>query len=619
MATKINRDIKYLDRDFSEIREKLIEFSQTYFPNTYNDFSPASPGMMFMEQAAYVSDVMSFYLDNQLQETFTQLARQSNNLYELAYMFGYKPKATGAAQATINLFQQVPGKVVGANILPDYSYAMTVEANSSITSTLNDKISFLIEDKCDFTISSSQDPTEVTVYQVSGNTPQYFLLKKQRNAISSNVSTQTFTFGAPQPFQTIDIEAENIIGILDIIDSDGNVYSEVDYLGQEMVFDNIKNTNTNDPNNVENAGEVPYLLQLKKVQRRFATRLTSETNLQIQFGSGNPNDTDELITPNPNNVGIGLPFEKNKLTAAYSPTNFLFTNTYGISPSSTTLTVRYLTGGGVGSNVPAGDLTVLNTSNIVFPNNNLNPSTANYIFGTLAASNPEAADGGQAGDSIEQIRQNTLMQIATQQRTVTLDDYMVRALSMPPENGIVSKVYIEKPQLDNQTSTVETLCMYVLSQNSSNQFIEASNTLKKNLRTYLSQYKMIGDSIEIKNAYIINISVDFEIIVLPNFINSQVILSCIESLQEYFARDNWQINEPILINDLFVRLDRIEGVQTIKNINFINQSGTSRGYSQYAYDIGGATLNGVIYPSLDPSIFEIKYPNTDIKGKVVPL
>ena len=619
MATKINRDIKYLDRDFSEIREKLIEFSQTYFPNTYNDFSPASPGMMFMEQAAYVSDVMSFYLDNQLQETFTQLARQSNNLYELAYMFGYKPKATGAAQATINLFQQVPGKVVGANILPDYSYAMTVEANSSITSTLNDKISFLIEDKCDFTISSSQDPTEVTVYQVSGNTPQYFLLKKQRNAISSNVSTQTFTFGAPQPFQTIDIEAENIIGILDIIDSDGNVYSEVDYLGQEMVFDNIKNTNTNDPNNVENAGEVPYLLQLKKVQRRFATRLTSETNLQIQFGSGNPNDTDELITPNPNNVGIGLPFEKNKLTAAYSPTNFLFTNTYGISPSSTTLTVRYLTGGGVGSNVPAGDLTVLNTSNIVFPNNNLNSSTANYIFGTLAASNPEAADGGQAGDSIEQIRQNTLMQIATQQRTVTLDDYMVRALSMPPENGIVSKVYIEKPQLDNQTSTVETLCMYVLSQNSSNQFIEASNTLKKNLRTYLSQYKMIGDSIEIKNAYIINISVDFEIIVLPNFINSQVILSCIESLQEYFARDNWQINEPILINDLFVRLDRIEGVQTIKNINFINQSGTSRGYSQYAYDIGGATLNGVIYPSLDPSIFEIKYPNTDIKGKVVPL
>ena len=190
---------------------------------------------------------------------------------------------------------------------------------------------------------------------------------------------------------------------------------------------------------------------------------------------------------------------------------------------------------------------------------------------------------------------------------------------MPSELGIVSKAYIEKPQLDNQASTLETLCLYVLSQNSNGQLLTANDTLKKNLRTYLSQYKMIGDSIEIKDAYIINISVDFEIIVLPNFINSQVILACIESLQTYFNKDNWQMNQPILINDLYVRLDKIEGVQTVKNILFSNKAGTSLGYSQYAYDMEGATQNGVIYPSLDTSIFEIKYPNTDIKGKVVPL
>ena len=386
-----------------------------------------------------------------------------------------------------------------------------------------------------------------------------------------------------------------------------------------MVFDSIKNTNTNDPNNVADVGEVPYLLQLKKAQRRYATRLTSENNLQIQFGSGNPNDTDELITPNPNNVGIGLPFKQNKLTTAFSPTNFLFTNTYGIAPSNTTLTVRYLTGGGVESNVPSGDLITLNTTNTFFNNNNLNSTTATYIFNTLTSTNPEAADGGAAGDTIEQLRQNTLMQIAAQQRTVTLDDYMVRALSMPSDFGTVSKIYIEKPALDNQTSTVETLCMYVLSQNSDSQFTLPTETLKKNLRTYLSQYKMIGDSIEIKNAYVINIGIDFEIIVLPNFINSQVILSCIQSLQEYFNRNDWQINQPIIINDLFVRLDKIEGVQTVKEINFTNKAGTSQGYSQYGYDIEGATLNKVIYPSLDPSIFEIKYPNEDIKGRVVPL
>ena len=342
MATKINRDVKYLNRDFSDIRAKLIEFSQTYFPNTYNDFSPSSPGMMFIEQAAYVSDVMSFYLDNQLQETYTTLARQTNNLYELAYMFGYKPKATKAAQVNIDLYQQIPAKVDGT---PDFSYALSVGENTVITSTSDSNSTFLLQDKCDFSFSSSLDPTEVSVYEVIGSAPAYFLLRKTRRAISAKIKTETFSFGAPEQFSTVNINADNIIKILDITDSDGNIWSEVDYLGQEMVFNSIKNTNPNDPNNVADVGEVPYLLQLKKCQRRFATRLTSETNLQIQFGAGNPDDTDELITPNPNNVGIGLPFEQNKLKTAFSPTNFLFTNTYGIAPSNTTLTVRYLTGG----------------------------------------------------------------------------------------------------------------------------------------------------------------------------------------------------------------------------------------------------------------------------------
>ena len=615
----VNKDIKYLNRDFSSIRAKLIEYSQTYFPNTYNDFSPTSPGMMFMEQAAYVSDVMSFYLDNQLQETFTTLARQTNNLYELAYMFGYKPKATKAAQVDMDLYQQVPSKLEGSNYVPDYSYAMTIGENTIVTSTSNTTLNFLIQDKCDFSVSSSLDPTEVNIYIANGTIPEYYLLKKTRKAISATINTQTFTFTTPQQFSTIDIEANNIIKILDITDSQGNTWNEVDYLGQEMVFDSIKNTNTNDPNNVADAGEVPYLLQLKKVQRRFATRFTSETNLQIQFGAGNPNDTDELITPNPNNVGIGLPFEQDKLTTAFSPTNFLFTNTYGISPSNTTLTVRYLTGGGVEANAPVGSLTNLNTSNTKFNNIGLNGTTANTVFNSLAAANPKAADGGAAGDTDEIIRQNTISSISAQQRTVTLDDYKVRAMSMPSDFGTVAKLYMEKPTLDNQTSTVETLCMYVLSKNNEGNLSTPTKTLKKNLRTYLSQYKIIGDSIEIKDAYIINIAIDFEIVVLPNFINSQVILSCITSLQEHFNINNFQINQPIIIQDLFVKLSQIEGVQVVQKINFTNKKEISQGYSQYSYDIPAATLNNVIYPSLDPSIFEVKYPNTDIKGKVVPL
>jgi len=614
MATT-NRDIRYINRDFSEFRARLIEFSRTYFPQTYNDFSPASPGMMFMEQASYVGDVLSFYLDNQFQETFIQYAQQTNNVFELAYMFGYKPKTTGVAQTVIDFYQQLPSKLVSGEYVPDYDYAITIGENTTVTS--QNGVSFLIQDKVDFSVSSSQDPTEVTIYQIAGNIPQYYLLKKSRNAISATINTTTFSFTTPQSFQTVNIQSPNIIKILDVTDSDGNKWYEVDHLGQEMVLDTIKNTNINDPNV---NGDTPYLLRLRKVARRFATRFTSLTNLQLQFGAGSPSDITEEITPNADNVGIGLPFEQDKLTAAYSPVNFLYTGTYGISPSNTTLTIRYLTGGGVNSNISANTLNGLNTENSKFNQINLNPTTANYIFGSLSSNNLDAASGGRGGDTLEEIRQNTLALVASQKRSVTADDYLIRALSMPSDYGAVSKAFIEQPKLtDNQVSTIETLNLYILSLNSQGQLDYATESLKTNLRTYLSQYRMIGDNIEIRDAFIINIGIDFEIIVLPEYNNNEVLLACITAFQNYFTLDKWQINQPILIRDLYVLLDKIKGVQTVKSITVSNKSGTTLGYSQYAYDISSATQNQVIYPSLDPSIFEVRYPNTDIKGKVVPL
>ena len=612
----VNRDIKYINRDFSSFRQRLIEYSKTYFPQTYTDFSPTSPGMMFIEQAAYVGDVLSFYLDNQFQETFMQYAQQTNNVFELAYMFGYKPKTTSAAQTVIDFYQQLPSKNDGSgNFIPDYDYSLNIKENTTI-STPNGS-TFLTQDKIDFSISSSDDPTEISVYQTAGNIPQYFLLKKQRKAISAQINTIAFNFSSPLPFQTVNIADVNIIKILDVTDSDGNVWYEVDHLGQEMVLDSIKNTNINDPNKMD---DTPFLLRLKKVQRRFATRFTSLTNLQLQFGAGSPLDTDEEIIPNPNNVGLGLPFIQEKLTTAYSPVNFLYTGTYGIAPSSTTLTVRYLTGGGVNSNASLGSLSNLNKANVFFGNTNLNPTTSDYVFNSLTSINSEPASGGKGGDTLEEIRQNTLASIASQRRSVTADDYLIRALSMPSNYGSISKAYIQQPKLtDNQVSTIETLNLYVLSLNSTGQLDLSSNTLKNNLRTYLSQYRMIGDNIEIKDAFIINIGINFEIIVLPEYNNSEVLLSCITSLKTYFNINNWQINQPIMLKDLYILLDKIKGVQTIKNVSIENKAGTTSGYSQYAYDLISATNNQVIYPSLDPSIFEVRYLDQDIKGRVVPL
>ena len=619
MAT--NRNIQYINKDFGQLRQALINYAKTYFPTTYNDFSPTSPGMMFMEMAAYVGDVLNFYLDTQIQETYLEYTRESQNLYNLAYMFGYKPNVTGVASTNIDFYQQIPANPITGN--PDWSYTLVIEPNSVVTSNINSNLKFLIQDKIDFSVSSSTNPTEINVYSYAGTQPTYYLLKKTAPAISSTINVTSFTFGAPVEFDTVVINVQNIIKILDIFDSDGNEWYEVPYLAEDAIYDTIQNTPQNDPNLSANNDEVPYLLRLKSVQRRFVTRFINSGSLQIQFGAGTTNDIDEVIVPNPDNVGLGLPYTQDKLTTAYSPTNFIFTKTYGIVPSNTTLTVRYLTGGGVEANTASGTLTNLSSATINFLNNlpNSVASQANTIFNSVAVNNPEAASGGQNGDTIEEIRQNTISNIATQQRTVTPQDYLVRSLSLPSEYGTVAKAFIQKTKLqDILPGEIPTsLDLFVLTYDRNGNLTATSSALKQNLSTYLSQYRVLGDSVNIKDAFVINIGVDFEIIVLPNFNSNDILLACNLVLQEIFAIRNWQINQPIILSDLFVALSRVNGVQSVSLIKITNKVGTNNGYSQYAYSIEGATVNNTIYPSLDPMVFEVKYPLTDIKGRIVTL
>ena len=611
------RDIKYLNRDFADLRSSLINYSKTYFPTTYTDFTEASPGMMFMEMSSYIGDVLSFYQDNQIQETYTQFARKFENLFDLAYVMGYKPQVTGVATVGVDFYQTVPSIISGPSIYqPDYNYALLIGENAQVGSSANAQINFLTEDPIDFTDSSSLNPTEVTVYTVdASNNPTTYLLKKTRNAISSTINTTTISAGStPQEFFTTTINAPNIVGILDIVDSDGNVWYEVPYLAEEMVYDSIRNTNPNDPNNYTNEGLSPYLLQLKQTQRRFAARFINSGSLEIQFGAGTSQDVEEEITPNSDNVGLGLPFEKNKLTTAYSPTNFIFTPTYGIAPTGN-LTVRYLTGGGVAANVNANTLTNIKQINKTFVNFSSTDSSGLYqqSFNSLITNNPDAASGGRGGDSIEELRQNIISNFSTQYRTVTPDDYTVRALSMTPKYGRIAKVYTEKSKASSNTGT--NIDLYTLAFNNNNNLTTASSTLKQNLSTYLSQFRVIGDSVAIKDAFVINIGITFEIITLPNFNNNEVLRKCIISLQNFFNITNWQINEPIILRDITNLLDNIEGVQTVKNVLVSNK--TSGDYSTYSYDVEGATINQVVYPSIDPMIFEVKFPNSDIKGKIV--
>ena len=380
-----------------------------------------------------------------------------------------------------------------------------------------------------------------------------------------------------------------------------------------MVYDNINNPNSD-------SGEVPYLLQLKKVPRRFVTRFTSLSTLQIQFGAGTTTaNVEQNIIPNPTNVGNF--FSTNDyLTTGYDPANFLYTSTYGIAPSNTTLTVRYITGGGVAANVPANSfIGITDTSNITIPTSVPDANLASDVINSVTAQNPLAATGGSDGDTAEEIKQNSLGAFGAQLRTVTQDDYLVRAMSLPSQYGSMAKIYAEPERLENLLpgESLSTINLYVLAYDNNKKLRPASTSLKQNLKTYLSQYRIVNDSIKIRDGFVINIGVDFGVLVLINYNNNDVLFKCITAVRDYFNIDNWQINEPIILKDIYVMLDQIDGVQTVKNVSVTNKYGFD--YSSYAYDIPGATRDNVIYPSVDPMIFEVKYLDSDIKGRVVSL
>ncbi len=535
-------------------------------------------------------------------------------------MLGYRPKVTGVALAAVDIYQQVPAKlnVADSTWVPDFDYTIQIAANTTLASNLNGATGFVMQDPVDFAFSSSADPTQITIYSTVGDVPDFFLLKKTRNAISANVTSVDFSFGSPERFQTIEINDANIIQVLDIIDSDGNEWYEVPYLAQETIYDTITNTNPND------LGEVPYLLQLLKVSRRFVSRFTSPTTLQIQFGAGtNTSNFDTTITPSPNLIGLNLtiPIDQ-RLFTAYDPANFLYTGTYGIAPNNTTLTVRYLTGGGIAANVPANSITsIVDTTNVTIAAAGLDPTLQSRVLGSVAITNPLAATGGKDGDTTDELRFNSLAAFGTQLRTVTQDDYLVRALSLPSQYGSIAKIYLEPEKLENilPGEAPSTLDLYILSYDANKKLKLASEALKQNLKTYLSQYRMINDTIRIRDGYVINIGIEFDLIVFPEYNNSEVLINCINVLKSYFEIDKWQMNEPIVLRDLYIMLDKIDGVQTVKTIHITNKVGVNLGYSPFAYDIAGATQNNTIYPSLDPMIFEVKYPDGDIKGRVVSL
>tara|TARA_R110000787_G_scaffold103139_4_gene209484 strand:+ start:178 stop:2073 length:1896 start_codon:yes stop_codon:yes gene_type:complete len=617
-----DKDVKYLSKDFNSFKNQLMEFAEVYYPNTFNDFSEGSPGMMFIEMAAHVGDVLSFYTDTQLQETFLNLSQDRDNLYNLAYSMGYKPKVTAASTVELEIYQLVPATIGDSGeYSPDFNYTLKINEGSTFKSS--EGPNFRLNDRMDFDTSSSFDPTEINVYQVdTSNNPQYYLLKKKGTAISAESRIKNETVGSAQQYLNIDIFDERIIGIESIVDSSGYKWEEVDYLAQDTKFEDVENIASNDPTLHQYNHQSPYLLKLKKVPRRFTSRFLENGELRISFGAGISDKADEEIIPNPDNIGLGIKDGKSKLGIAWDPSNFLHTRAYGQAPANTTLTIKYLVGGGLQSNVSSNTITSIDTIDLS-NKPNLNGSMLSFTKESVAVTNPAKAQGGGTGDTTEELRQNTMANFAAQNRIVTKEDYMVRTLSMPAKFGRIAKVFVTQ---DDQLSPLTTeanripnplaLNLYTLGYDK-NQNLEILGTAtKRNLQTYLEQHRMLTDAINIKDAFVINVGIDFEIVTYKSFNNQEVLLNCIAEVKEFFNPDKWQINQPIIISEIYNLIGGVTGVMSVQKVTINNKTGETLGYSKYKYDLDTATKNEIVYTSLDPSIFEVKNPNQDIQGRV---
>ena len=663
------RDIKYLNKDFGQFRQNLIEYTKTYFPQTYTDFNESSPGMMFMEMSSYLGDVLGYYIDDTLKESLMTTAEDISSVIELSTVLGYKPKVTSAALTKLSVFQLVPSKYKslgnGTDFEPDSDYYLRIREGLEVESGTG--IKFRTTELVDFSDSYER---EISIYERDSDTnfPSLYLIKKYVNCISAELKTVTENFGAsPQEFSQIDIQDTNVIDIYDVRDASGNKWYEVPYLAQDMVYVDYPNSEQTDKDLSQFKDSVPSILKLVKTSRRFTRKINTDGTTSLIFGGGS-SDSDETLIPNFKNVGLGLNSSIDNLGSSFDPANFLKSNNYGQSPTGN-FTVSYLVGGGVGSNVSKNTLTriqsmVFDEDLSTFDQDAI--PLYNFCKSSVAVDNEEPATGGRGIETIEEIRQNALANFGSQNRAVTRKDYQIRALSLPSKYGGIAKVYcapdgeldnnspssiltdpnslqqftelvlslkenkdVTEKEIQNQVSTFLSnkqrdskeknnpfaINLYVLGYDSEKKLSTLNKAVKENLKTYLGEYRLLTDGVNLLNGFVINIGVDFEIRVYGGYNKQEVLVRCISEIQNFFNIDNWTFNMPINISELELLIAGVEGVQSVPKCDVVNKC--KGNYSSNSYNIQNATKNKMVYPSLDPSVFEVKYPNKDIKGRVV--
>jgi hypothetical protein len=587
--------IDYTHREFNSIRKDLMEIAERFYPETFQDFSEASFGSIMLDAVAYVGDQLSLYLDYNVNESFLDTAYQRSNIVRHGRILGYKDTGRPSTYGQVALFAMVPASTTGVG--PDNRYLPILKRGSTFTS--NTGLNFVLLENIDF--ANPKNAMVIAQSDASTNTPTKFAIKAYGNVVSGFFSKKDISVGPYQKFFRATLAADNISEVISVVDSEGNEYFEVDYLSQDIVFKELPNSNFRNDN-------VPSVMKPTLVSRKFVVE-RDRYNTYLQFGSGK--STESELVANPQAVALDVYGKDYVSNTTFDPSRLSETESFGTVPSNTTLTVVYRTTNPINSNVAVGALNTAGNIQLMFDNRaSLSDTTVNQIQQSLEVINETPIVGDVNNPTSAELKRRIYDTFPTQNRAVTQADYENLVYRMPAKFGSVKRCSIQK----DPNSQKRNLNLYVISEDQYGKLTKTNRTIKNNIKTWLNQYRMINDTIDILDPFIVNLGIDF--IVKPQLGADKydVLNRCINTLAAKYNQ-GYFIGESFYISDVYEELKNVKGVLDVLKVKLTNKVGSS--YADTVLEINdNLSPNGSYLLVPNNVILEIKFPSQDIRGKV---
>jgi len=592
--------IDYTARDFNSIRTRLIQHARKYYPETYQDFSDLSVGSMFIDMIAYVGDQMSLYLDHSVNETFLPTATQYENIVKMGRQVGYKLDTLPAASGLVTLYLALPPDSTGQ--APHFGYAPVLKAGSTFSS--KNGANFTLTGDVDF---SNMDTTTYLVIEENETTgaPTMFGAKVYGEVVSGNFITERHEIGSHEPFLTIDLEQENVSEVISVVDQEGHEYYEVEYLSQNLIYKAVSNSNANTKDTV------PMVLKPHAVPRRFILERDGLiTNLR--FGHGSEREEEALSILTPSNMLLKKHGRKYISDFSFDPYRMLQSDKMGVAPQDTVLTIKYRTNGRQVVSVPSAaiDSTTSPIFNFDRPDL-LDSAKLSTVAASLEVTNEEAFVGSSREPTIEEVRHRIMGLYAAQNRAVTLRDFEAIVYNMPRKFGSIARCKVER----DADSFKNNINIYTLSEDADDNLTLANITTKSNLKVWISRYKTVMDTVDILDARIVNLGIDFTVVGEIGKDEATILSKCYRAITEEVKEYKLHMGETFSIASIFRALGRVTEVLRISDVRVYQKTGPA--YSDIYYDTEERkSSDGASVIAEKDVVFEIKFPEVDIRGAV---